>query len=59
VSLFEDYGLSTPEDDAPMRDVVAVTAHPDQGVSDKGFRCCFRQATSQSERLCAAARATR
>jgi len=29
VSLFEDYGLSTPEDDAPMRNVVAVTAHLD------------------------------
>jgi methyltransferase (TIGR00027 family) len=27
VSLFEEYGLSTPEDDAPMRNVVAVTAH--------------------------------
>ena len=29
VSLFEEYGLSTPEDDAPMRNVVAVTAHLD------------------------------
>ena len=29
VSLFEDYGLSTPEADAPMRNVVAVTAHLD------------------------------
>jgi methyltransferase (TIGR00027 family) len=29
VSLFEAYGLSTPEDDAPMRNVVAVTAHLD------------------------------
>ena len=29
VSLFEEYGLSTPEDDAPMRNVMAVTAHLD------------------------------
>ena len=29
VSLFEEYGLSAPEDDAPMRNVVAVTAHLD------------------------------
>ena len=29
VSLFKEYGLSTPEDDAPMRNVVAVTAHLD------------------------------
>jgi O-methyltransferase involved in polyketide biosynthesis len=29
VSLFEGYGLSTPEDDEPMRNVVAVTAHLD------------------------------
>ena len=29
VSLFEEYGVSTPEDDAPMRNVVAVTAHLD------------------------------
>ena len=29
VSLFEQYGLPTPEDDAPMRNVVAVTAHLD------------------------------
>ena len=27
VSLFGQYGLSAPEDDAPMRNVVAVTAH--------------------------------
>jgi methyltransferase (TIGR00027 family) len=29
VSLFEQYGLAIPEDDAPMRNVVAVTAHLD------------------------------
>ena len=29
VSLFEEYGLSTPEDDVPMRNAVAVTAHLD------------------------------
>ena len=29
VGLFEEYGLSTPEDDAPMRNVVAVTAYLD------------------------------
>lgn len=29
VSLFENYGLSTPEDGEPMRNVVAVTAHLD------------------------------
>jgi hypothetical protein len=29
VGLFKEYGLSTPEDDAPMRNVVAVTAHLD------------------------------
>ena len=29
VSLFEEYGLSTPGDDAPMHNVVAVTAHLD------------------------------
>jgi methyltransferase (TIGR00027 family) len=29
VSLFEEYGLAIPEDDAPMRNVVAVTAHLD------------------------------
>jgi hypothetical protein len=29
VSLFEEYGLSTPEDDVPMHNVVAVTAHLD------------------------------
>jgi O-methyltransferase involved in polyketide biosynthesis len=29
MSLFEEYGLSTPEDDAPMRNVVVVTAHLD------------------------------
>jgi methyltransferase (TIGR00027 family) len=29
VSLFEEYGLSTPDDDVPMRNVVAVTAHLD------------------------------
>ena len=29
VGLFQEYGLSTPEDDAPMRNVVAVTAHLD------------------------------
>ena len=29
VSLFEAYGLSTPEDGEPMRNVVAVTAHLD------------------------------
>jgi methyltransferase (TIGR00027 family) len=29
VSLFKEYGLSIPEDDAPMRNVVAVTAHLD------------------------------
>jgi methyltransferase (TIGR00027 family) len=29
VSLFQEYGLSTPEHDAPMRNVVAVTAHLD------------------------------
>jgi O-methyltransferase involved in polyketide biosynthesis len=28
-SLFEEYGLSTPDDDEPMRNVVAVTAHLD------------------------------
>jgi methyltransferase (TIGR00027 family) len=27
VSLFEEYGLSTPDDGEPMRNVVAVTAH--------------------------------
>jgi methyltransferase (TIGR00027 family) len=27
VSLFEEYGLPTPDGDAPMRNVVAVTAH--------------------------------
>jgi hypothetical protein len=30
VGLFQKYGLSTPEDDAPMRNVVAVTGHLDQ-----------------------------
>ena len=30
VSLFDKYGLSTPEDDAPMRYVVAVTARLEQ-----------------------------
>jgi methyltransferase (TIGR00027 family) len=29
VSLFEEYGLSTPDDGEPMRNVVAVTAHLD------------------------------
>ena len=29
VSQFEEYGLSTPEDGEPMRNVVAVTAHLD------------------------------
>jgi methyltransferase (TIGR00027 family) len=29
VSLFEEYGLPKPEEDAPMRNVVAVTAHLD------------------------------
>jgi methyltransferase (TIGR00027 family) len=29
MSLFEEYGLSTPEYDAPMRNMVAVTAHLD------------------------------
>ena len=29
VSLFEEYGLSAPEDGEPMRNVVAVTAHLD------------------------------
>ena len=29
VCLFKQYGLSAPEDDAPMRNVVAVTAHLD------------------------------
>ena len=29
VSLFKQYGLATPDDEAPMRNVVGVTAHLD------------------------------